>query len=397
VAALPVRRESEAARLKQAALFCGGGRRERLRSSRVNDPDPPADPRPAAAAPAAESRLEAGDHPDDSINWFVVEPNYAGWTLADFFREKMKRPPEPARMEKMLRGRALVHGEGAPLGPESRVWPGLRVGLRRRFPGDEGEPPPVPVVFEDEALLVVDKPAGLALHPTARYFKSTLTWVLEARHRNPDGQKPDPAHRLDRETSGLVACGRTPRFTKILKAAFAARRVGKAYLALCEGEAREERFEIDLPLSVGTPRIKVKVRVDPAGQAARTECTVVHRYQDTQGLPLTLVRCVPLTGRQHQLRVHLSAAGLPLVGDKIYGPDEGIFLRLAESEGRPPPPGTFDARISPEERARLRLPRQALHASELQLQHPGTGVPMIFTAPLPADLEALLAACTRLA
>jgi 23S rRNA pseudouridine1911/1915/1917 synthase len=126
-----------------------------------------------------------------------------------------------------------------------------------------------------------------------------------------------------------------------------------------------------------------------------TACAVVARYQDTSGAPLTLVRCVPRTGRQHQLRVHLSAVGLPLVGDKIYGPDEGIFLRLAESEGRPPPPGVFDERIGPHERALLRLPRHALHAAELELAHPETSAPMRFEAPLPADLAGLLASWTR--
>ena len=347
--------------------------------------------------PATKAALPAQAAPDDSVVAYVVEPNYAGWTLAAYVREKMKRPPDPDRMEKMLRGRSLVHQEPLPLLPETLVWPGLRFGLRRRFPGDEGEPPEVPVVYSDDALLIVDKPAGLALHPTARYFRSTLTWVLENRHRSEGGQKPDPAHRLDRETSGLVACGRTPRHTKALKAAFAARLVDKAYLALCEGAAAAETFEIELPLAVGTPKIKVKVRVDPAGAQARTSCSVEARYRDPAGRPLTLVRCVPQTGRQHQLRVHLAAVGLPLVGDKIYGPDEGIFLRLAESDGRPPPAGQFDERIGPDERALLRLWRHTLHAAELIVPHPESGARLRFTAPLPADVTALIAGLTRLA
>ena len=350
--------------------------------------------RPEAALPDDVHPLDPAA-PDGSVVEYVVEQNYAGWTLADYVREKMKRPPDPERMQKMLRGRSLVHQETAPLLPETLVWPGLRFGLRRRFPGDEGEPPEVPVVFSDHALLVVDKPAGLALHPTARYFRSTLTWVLENRHRAADGQKPDPAHRLDRETSGLVACGRTPKHTKALKAAFAARVIDKAYLALCEGSAAQDSFEIELPLSVGTPRIKVKVRVDPEGHPSQTSCTVEARYRDRDGRPLTLVRCVPRTGRQHQLRVHLSAVGLPLVGDKIYGPDEGIFLRLAESDGRPPPIGQFDERIGPAERALLRLSRHALHAGELTVPHPETGERLRFTTPLPADVAELIGGLER--
>ncbi len=327
---------------------------------------------------------------DPAIVEFVVEPNYAGWTLAAYVAEKLKRPLAPEKLDRLLRGKSLVHAEPELL-PGTLVWPGLRFGLRKRSPGDEGgEPPPLSIVFQDEALLVVEKPAGLALHPTARYHVSTLTHALETHHRNAAGQKPDPAHRLDRETSGLVACGREPRWTRRLKAAFAARQVFKAYLALVEGLPASDAFEIDLPLAVGTERIKVKVRVEPAGAASVTACTVVRRLRDAAGAPLALLRCVPKTGRQHQIRAHLLATGLPIVGDKLYGPDENIFLRLAESNGRPAPQGQFDDLITADERARLRMGRQALHASELELPHPETSERMRFESPLPADIQSLL-------
>jgi 23S rRNA pseudouridine1911/1915/1917 synthase len=112
---------------------------------------------------------------------------------------------------------------------------------------------------------------------------------------------------------------------------------------------------------------------------------VVRRYQGA-----ALLRCVPRTGRQHQIRVHLQAAGLPLIGDKLYGPSEEIFLRLAESGGSPAPAGTFDELITPAEAVRLRLWRQALHASELALPHPVSGEILRFQSPLPADISALL-------
>src|SRR5262249_34081821 len=160
----------------------------------------------------------------------------------------------------------------------------------------------------------------------------------------------------------LVACGRTPYFTRRLKAAFAARQVSKAYLALVEGEPGRDRFEVDHPLTLGGSRVKVKMRVDPAGAPSVTVCEVVRRFRG-----LTLLRCVRRTGRQPQIRAPLLAAGFPLVGDKLYGPSEEIFLRLAESGGVPAPPGEFDDLITPEERLKLRLWRQALHASELVL------------------------------
>jgi len=321
---------------------------------------------------------------------YEVEPNYAGWTLAAYVAEKLKRPLPGDRLQRMLRSRALVHGERELL-PETPVWPGLRFALRKRSPGDAGEPPPLPVVYQDDALLVLDKPAGLALHPTARYHVTTLTWALENRHRNAAGEKPDPAHRLDRETSGLVACGRNPYFTRRLKAAFAARQVSKRYLALCEGAPPEDEFEVQAPLLVGGGRVKVKARIDPAGAPSHTHFEVVARYRDAEARPLTLLRCVPLTGRQHQIRAHLQESGFPVVGDKLYGPSEEIFLRLAESDGTPAPPGMFDDLITREEQVALRLWRHALHASDLTVPHPATSEPMRFTAPLPADISALIA------
>jgi len=331
----------------------------------------------------------------DNVVEFIVEPNYGGWTLAEYVSEKLKRPLEGERLGRLLRSRALVHEEKELL-PETRIWPGLRFGLRKRSPGDDGEPAPLRIVHQDEALLVIDKPPGLAVHPTARYHVSTLTHALETRHRNALGEKPDPAHRLDRDTSGLLVCGTSPVYTRALKASFAARLVDKSYLALVEGAPPLEAFEIDLPLAVGTERIKVKVRVAPEGAQALTSCAVVARYRDLQGRPLTLLRCTPRTGRQHQLRAHLQAAGLPIVGDKLYGPDESIFLRLAESGGSPPPSGQFDALITGLEREALRLTRHALHAAELVVPHPLTLARVRFTAPLADDIQSLIASLERI-
>jgi 23S rRNA pseudouridine1911/1915/1917 synthase len=322
---------------------------------------------------------------------YVVEPNYAGWTLAAYVGEKIPRLL-PHHIERMLRGKALLAPEGVALGPETLVWAGLCFGLRKRAIGDTGEPAPLAVIHDDAALLIVDKPPYLAMHPTARYHLSTLTRALELHHRNAQGQKPDPAHRLDRDTSGLVACGRTPRDTTALKKAFADRLVEKSYLALVEGAPERDELLVDLPLLVGTERVKVKVRVAPEGAASVTACAVVARYRDGAGRAVTLLRCSPRTGRQHQLRAHLAAVGLPLLGDKLYGPDEGIFLRLVESGLGPAPAGEWDALITPEERVALRLPRHALHAEELSVPHPTSGERLRFHSPLPADLRAVIAA-----
>src|SRR5256886_860276 len=226
---------------------------------------------------------------------YEVEPNYAGWTLAAYVAEKLKRPLPPERLERLLRGRSLVHAE-AELLPETRIWAGLRFALRKRSPGDSGEPPRIPILHEDEALLVVDKPAGLALHPTARYHVSTLTWALAERHRNATGEKPDPAHRLDRETSGIVACGRAPVHTRRLKAAVAGRQVEKAYLAVVEGSPRDDRFDVDLPLVVGGGRVKVKTPVDAAGRPRPTPRPKRCRHPGATGVP-----CPPRTRPPQQI------------------------------------------------------------------------------------------------
>jgi 23S rRNA pseudouridine1911/1915/1917 synthase len=337
---------------------------------------------------------QAPSDPRNEIE-YEVEPNYAGWTLHDYVAAKIPRLL-PHHLDKILRGKALVHPPGLQLLPETRIWPGLRFALRKRAVGDDGEPAPLRVVHQDEALLVVDKPAGLALHPTARYHLSTLTRALELHHRDAQGQKPDPAHRLDRDTSGLVACGRHPRWTRRLKRAFAEREVEKRYLALVEGAPEADAFEVDLPLKVAgeSGRVKVKMLVAQGGAPSVTACAVVARYRDGEGRPLSLLRCTPRTGRQHQLRAHLAAVGLPLVGDKLYGPDEGIFLRLVESGLGPAPAGQFDALLTKSERAALRLPRHALHAEELVLPHPESGERLRLFAPLPGDLSDLLAGLT---
>lgn len=327
---------------------------------------------------------------DPAVVMFEVEENYAGWTLAAYVGEKIPRLL-PHQIDKMLRGKSLVPPDGVALAPETPIWAGLRFGLRKRAIGDDREPGPLPVIYQDEALLVVDKPPGLALHPSARYHLSTLTRALELHHRDAGGVKPDPAHRLDRDTSGLVACGKNPLFTGRLKRAFAARQVEKRYLALVEGAPERDAFEIDLPLKVGGERVKVKAIVADDGLPSSTLVEVIARHRDAEKKPLSLLRCTPRTGRQHQLRAHLAAAGFPLVGDKLYGPDENIFLRLVESGQGPAPAGQWDGLIDEAERRALRMPRHALHAEMLELPHPASGERMRFTSPLPPDLAALIA------
>jgi 23S rRNA pseudouridine1911/1915/1917 synthase len=235
------------------------------------------------------------------------------------------------------------------------------------------------VIHDDGALLVVDKPAGLPVHPTARYSAHTFTTL--ARERFPD-RKVDPAHRIDRETSGLLACGVRPEVTRILKRDFAKGRIAKTYLAFALGAPEADRFTVEVPLALtGASAVRVRMHVDPAGLASVTEFEVLGRRRAPDGAAVALLACRPRTGRQHQIRAHLHHAGLRMVGDKIYGPDETIFDRFTKGE------------LTDEDHAALRLPRHALHAWRLELPHPLTRAPLLVEAPLPADLGKFWDAC----
>jgi 23S rRNA pseudouridine1911/1915/1917 synthase len=308
---------------------------------------------------------------------FTVEANYAGWRLDRYLKEKIRRLSRE-RIQRLIAQR-LESEEGRRLKPSTRVRPGLTFVLLK----DQEPEPETPLVFgvvhDDGALLVVDKPAGLPVHPTARYAAHTFTAL--AKLRFPD-RKVDPAHRLDRETSGLLACGSAPEWTKLLKRDFAKGRVAKTYLALVEGAPAADRFEVDAPIGLtGASTVRVRMHVDPAGLPSRTEFQVLGRRTAPDGAAITLLACHPRTGRQHQIRAHLHHAGLPLVGDKIYGPDEAIFDRFTRHE------------MTDADRERLRLSRHALHAWRLELPHPRTREPVTLEAPLPEELAGFWAGC----
>ena len=301
---------------------------------------------------------------------FTVEENYRGWRLDRYLQEKIRRLSR-AQIQHLIENR-LEHGGPRRLKPSTRVVPGLAFALLKEAEPEPETPLEFTVVHDDGSLLVVDKPAGLPVHPTARYAAHTFTAL--ARARFPE-RKVDPAHRIDRETSGLLACGGAPEHTRALKAAFARGRVKKVYLALVDGAPAEDAFAVDAPLALsGASKVRVRMHVVESGLASRTRFEVLGRRRAAEGSWFSLVACHPETGRQHQIRAHLRHAGFPIVGDKIYGPDETIFDRFSRRE------------MTDDDRARLRLGRQALHAWRLALPHPVTREPVHLETPPPADM-----------
>jgi 23S rRNA pseudouridine1911/1915/1917 synthase len=299
---------------------------------------------------------------------FTVEPNYAGWRLDRYLCEKIRRLSR-TRVQRILE-RSLVADR--PLKPSTRVHPGLTFTLRRRAQTEPEVPQDVVELHLDEHLLVLDKPAGLPIHPTARYHHNTLVKLLERKHG--PALRADPAHRLDRETSGLLVCGRGAEASRALMRAFQSGEVHKEYLAVVEGHP-PDAFAVDAPIAEGTAEVRIAVRIDArSGKPARTRFVVERRFV-REDAPFAVLRCFPETGRQHQIRIHAREAGFPLVGDKIYGPDPGYFDRFSKRC------------LEPEAWTRLRLPRHALHATRLEFPHPATGRRLRFESHLPPDLS----------
>jgi 23S rRNA pseudouridine1911/1915/1917 synthase len=304
---------------------------------------------------------------------FPVPGELAGLRLDRFVQLRMTRITR-TRAQKIVRASA-VRLDGTRRRPSDIVRAGEVVYLvRERFIEPE-TPLDFGVVHQDEAMLVVDKPAGLPMHPTATYHKHTLSYLLRERYEALGEFVPRIAHRLDRETSGAVLCARTLDAERRLKRAFEQHQVEKSYLAIVVGGPPEDAGDIDLPLSPVTEGLHVLMQVHPEGLRAFTHYEVLARTRAH-----ALLALFPRTGRQHQLRVHLSSLGCPIVGDKLYGPErEAAFLEY------------IDTGLTPELLERLGHPRQALHAHTLHFAHPVTGERFRVEAPMPSDMVELWA------
>ncbi|NLF12477.1 MAG: RluA family pseudouridine synthase [Anaerolineaceae bacterium] len=270
-------------------------------------------------------------------------------------------------------GRVTVNGEPARSSYKVRAGDQVVVLL----PGDDGvqelrpEAIPLHVVYEDDALLVVDKPAGMVVHPAPGHTGGTLANALLAHSPELAGldlpsseQRPGIVHRLDRDTSGLILLAKTEKVQRALQQQFKDRRVDKAYLALVHGHLQPAWGRIEAPIG-RDPQHRQRMAVLPGGREAVTEYHVLEQFAWQTGPAAgmySLVKAEPRTGRTHQIRVHLASVGHAVVGDPVYG----------------------------RRRTHLPLERQFLHAGHLGFQHPVTGQRLELDTPLPADLAGVL-------
>jgi 23S rRNA pseudouridine1911/1915/1917 synthase len=288
-------------------------------------------------------------------NRHVVPETAAGERL-DRFVAALPGVGSRAASERLLAaGAVLVDGEARPKshrltgGEEVRVESGV---LQEPEPAP---PPEIRVAYEDDHLLVVDKPAGLVVHPAAGHTSGTLVHGLAGRTAGGDPARPGIVHRLDRDTSGLLVVARTDEAYEGLRALVRRHGLEREYLALVCGRPRSRTGRIEAPIG--------RDRRDPTRRSLDTDSPkdAITHFEVVELLPAhALLRVHLETGRTHQIRVHLAAIGLPVAGDPVYGtPEQG-------------------------------LRRQFLHAARLAFAHPVTGAPVDVTSPLPADLETTL-------
>lgn len=241
---------------------------------------------------------------------------------------------------------------------------------------------PLEILFEDNNLAVINKPAGLAVHPAPAQTGFTLVNALLFHLKNLSGiggeERPGIVHRLDKETSGILVVAKTDFAHQALACQFKDRTVHKTYLAIARGEPPGWEGCIDHNLGRSyTHSKKQMIRVDGTGRSAVTNYRVLEKFRG-----YALVELYPLTGRTHQIRVHLASLRMPVACDKLYGRERKIYL--SELRDRP--------RERDEEPI---IERHALHAASLSFRHPLSREEVVFSAPLPSDMDRLRQALTR--
>lgn len=293
-----------------------------------------------------------------SIRIFTPGPQDAG-TRVDVYLAKEQAAPSRSCVQKLVES-GLVTVSGRPVKPSYRVAEGDVIEVRIPPPEKvslEPEDIPLDIVYEDADVVVVNKPAGMVVHPAAGNYAGTLVHALLHHCRDLSGiggeLRPGIVHRLDKDTSGLMVVAKNDAAHAALARQIKARTVVRKYLAIVHGRLAEDEGTVDAPIG-RHPVHRKKMAVVPGGRRAVTHWKVRRRYR-----VFTLVECKLETGRTHQIRVHMAYIGHPVVGDPIYGPRKPAFG----------------------------LSGQALCAYQLGFYHPRTGEWKEFTIPLPEEMQ----------
>jgi 23S rRNA pseudouridine1911/1915/1917 synthase len=331
----------------------------------VNPPRNPSTPTPTPPEP-------------DRIRTVILEVATASTERLDRFLAGQLSLSRTQAARLIADGAVLVNGERARASRTMARGDRLEVTIPERPVAKPLAPHPLDltVVHEDEVLLVLDKPAGLVVHPAPGHWDDTLVNALVARGtRLSDGMagRPGIVHRLDRDTSGLLIVAKEERAHRALARALSARRVERVYAALAWGHL-DGPVDVDAPVA-RHPRDRKRMTVLATGRAAQSRVEPVARFETCD-----LVRVRLATGRTHQIRVHLAHIGHPVVGDPVYA--HGGARRLAGQQRRQA------------EAVEREAPRQALHAAVLRFVHPVSREPCVFRSEWPADLGAALAAAS---
>ena len=324
----------------------------------------------------ATSHLDEDGVPRIIERHLVVPPELAGLRLDHFVKTQIQRLSR-TKIQDIIETQ-LTRESGGSVKPATIVAAGEHYVIRRPARPEPPCPRTFTVLHEDARVRVIDKPAGLPVHASAKFYFNTLSRVMSERY--PDEPELQICHRLDRETSGCLVLARDKAAAAFVKNAIAAKdKASKQYLAIVHGQPPwDAEVTLDAPLRLASEKdssrlANVRVLVDRAAGAPAATRVLVTQRSDAYAL----VRCTLVTGRQHQIRVHLADAGFPIVGDKLYAHGEDAFCDYC------------DDGMTPELAQMFILARHALHAWRITVPHPDGGQ-VTAEAPLPADMSALL-------
>jgi RluA family pseudouridine synthase len=315
--------------------------------------------------------------PEDARKLLEVAPACAGLRIDAFLAHELPALSRTAIRQKTQGGEVLINGHRC--STATRVRAGDTLSVSWHGASASGPLPEMRVLYEDEWLLAVDKPAGVASHPVGRRQHGTVVQWARSRYagliradleRGGREFYPTLVNRLDVFTSGIVLLAKTRTAHAALQDMVTRRLVSKEYIAVVEGVMAREEARMDGPIGLDPhSAVRVKRALRPDGLPSVTVFAVIRRLPGH-----TLLRAFPLTGRQHQIRVHCAGMGHPVHGDLIYG-DERLFLRYLRNGGE------LDDSLPP---------RHLLHAARVSFTHPLTGAALVIESPLPDDFLAMM-------